>query len=115
MAAEEMLFESGMGVDLHGADSTKAARRAVEDAVRRNSLLFVRTLSRGRRIPLTVEVTVGVPNPESVDTAAVAAALPVGEVRVRCEAGGLAVGVDNGERIVLAVAAVVVRADLDGA
>ena len=114
MAAEEMLFQSGMGVDLHGADSTKAARRAVEDAVRRNSLLFLRTLSRERRLQITVDVTIGVPNPASVDTSAVASVLPVGKANVHCEAGGLAITVDNGEQIVLAVAAVVVRAALDG-
>jgi uncharacterized protein (TIGR02058 family) len=114
MAAEEMLLETGMGVDLHGADATKAARRAVEDAVRRVSLLFLRTLSRDRSRRVNVDVTIGVPDPGSVDTAAVAAILPVGKVSVRCEQGGLALTLDNGERVVLAVAAIVVRLDLDG-
>lgn len=112
MAAEEMLLETGMGVDLHGADATKAARRAVEDAARRVSLLFLRTLSRTRQTRVSVEVTVGVPEPRAVDTAAVAAVLPVGLITVRCEAGGLALTLDNGEQVLIAVAAIVVRMDL---
>jgi uncharacterized protein (TIGR02058 family) len=112
MPAEEMLLETGMGVDLHGADATRAARRAVEDAVRRVSLLFLRALSRRRRTRVSVDVTIGVPDPETVDTAAVASALPVGRVSVRCRHGGLDV-VAGGERVVLAVAAVIVRVEFD--
>jgi uncharacterized protein (TIGR02058 family) len=111
MPTGEMLLETGMGIDLHGADMTKAATRAVEDAVRRVSMLFLRTLSRERRVRVRVDVTIGVPEPERVDTDAVARALPVGRVSVRCEPGGLAVTVAEGERVVMAVAAVVVRLD----
>ena len=111
---EPMLLETGMGVDLHGGDSTKAACRAVEDAVRRVSLLFLRSMSRERRVRLTVDVHVGVPAPDSVNTEAVAAVLPVGPVRVTCEPGGLATKLDNGETVILAVAAVVVRVQRDG-
>ncbi|MBI2760554.1 MAG: Lin0512 family protein [Chloroflexi bacterium] len=111
MASGEMLLETGMGVDLHGADATKAARRAVEDAVRRVSLLFLRTLSRERRVRVSVDVTIGVPNPEAVDREAVAALLPVGKVNVRCERGGLSLHLGEGEEVLLAVAAVVVRLD----
>jgi uncharacterized protein (TIGR02058 family) len=113
MPEQEMLLETGMGIDLHGADATKAARRAVEDAVRRVSLLFLRSLTRGRQARVSVHVTVGVPDPESVDSAAVAAVLPVGRVEVRCERGGLAVTLGNGEQVVLAVAAVVVTMDFE--
>lgn len=114
MANQEMLLETGMGADLHGGDSTKAASRAVEDAVRRVSLLFLRTLSRDRRRKVEVDVRIGVPRPETVDTAAVAAVLPVGRVTVHCEAGGLAVEPVAGDPAIIAVAAVIVRMDLDG-
>ena len=112
MPVQDMLLETGMGVDLHGADSTKAARRAVEDAIGRVSLLFLRVLTRGRQARVSIEVRVGVPDPESVDIAAVAAALPVGRADVRCERGGLDLEA-GGERIVLAVAAVIVRMDVE--
>jgi uncharacterized protein (TIGR02058 family) len=108
----DMLLETGMGIDLHGANSTKAARRAVEDAIGRVSLLFLRVLTRGRQARVSIEVTVGVPDPDTVDKAAVAAALPVGRADVRCERGGLEMEA-GGERIVLAVAAVVVRMELE--
>jgi uncharacterized protein (TIGR02058 family) len=107
-----MLLETGMGIDLHGADMTKAARRAVEDAVRRVSLMFLRSLTRSRQARVSVDVTVGVPDPAAVDIGAVASALPVGRVQVRCEPGGLTVTA-GGEPVVLAVAAVVVKMDLD--
>jgi uncharacterized protein (TIGR02058 family) len=109
---QDMLLETGMGVDLHGADSTKAARRAVEDAISRVSLLFLRVLTRGRQARVSIEVRIGVPDPATVDKAAIAAALPVGRADVHCERGGLELEA-GGERIVLAVAAVVVRMDLD--
>ena len=111
MPGEEMLLETGMGVDLHGGDVTKAATRAVEDATRRVSLLFLRTLSRRRSVKVSIDVTVGVPNPEAVDVAALTANLPVGRAFVRCEPGGLTQTLDNGERVVIAVAAIVVRVE----
>ena len=114
MTGEEMLLETGMGVDLHGGDVTKAATRAVEDATRRVSLLFLRTLSRRQHVRVRVEITIGVPSPDRVDTAAVAAVLPVGRAHVVCEPGGLSIKLDNGETVVMAVAAVVVRVEQDG-
>ncbi len=113
MPAEEMLLEIGLGVDLHGADATKAARRAVEDAVRRVSLLFLRVVSRRRRTRVEIDVTIGVPEPETVNTAMVAEALPIGRVAIQCERGGLAVTLASGERVIMAVAAVVVRVEFE--
>lgn len=114
MSGGEMLLETGMGADLHGGDATKAACRAVQDAVSRVSLLFLRTLSRDRRRRVEVEVRIGVPHPEAVDVDAVAATLPVGRVAVHCEAGGLAVEPITGDPAIIAVAAVIVRMDLEG-
>ena len=89
MTLRPWLLQTGMGVDLHGADDTVAARRAIEDAIRRNSLLFVRHAGLTRREQLRVDVTVGTPHPERVDAAALAALFPLGVVEVRAEAGGL--------------------------
>ena len=36
MSANPLVFEFGMGVDVHGGDGTKAACRAVSDAIRRS-------------------------------------------------------------------------------
>jgi uncharacterized protein (TIGR02058 family) len=90
MAAKPMVLEFGMGVDVHGADGTTAACRAVSDAIRHSSLPFFREVrDRGGR--MLVDVTVGVPDPASVDSARVRRELPHGEVSVRAVSGGLRV------------------------
>jgi uncharacterized protein (TIGR02058 family) len=108
------LTEMGMGVDVHGRDYTKAARRAVSDAIRHSSVSFFRLL--GRSVDeMHVAVTIGIPQPESVDKDAVAAELPHGTVTVQVVAGGLEVPAEAGsDAIVIANAAVVVSFD-DGA
>jgi uncharacterized protein (TIGR02058 family) len=79
-----------MGVDLHGGDSTKAARRAVFDALRHSSLPLLNEI-RERGGEMLVEATVAVPNAASVDVEAVKAEFPHGEVNVLAVEGGLAV------------------------
>src|SRR5207249_6530284 len=79
-----------MGVDVHGGDATKAACRAVSDAIRHSSLpLFQEVRERGGR--MLVDVTVGVPDPLSVNVDLVRRELPHGEVTVRPVTGGLRV------------------------
>lgn len=105
------ITEMGMGVDVHGRDATKAARRAVSDAIRHSSLGFFRMLGKTAS-DMFVDVTIGVPNPESVDTAAVAAELPYGTVTVKAVKGGLEIPSDRGgDSIVMANAAVIVSLD----
>ena len=85
-----LFLEMGLGVDLHGEDSTKAARRAVRDAINRTSLPGMRVLvPEGDMSKMRVDVTIAVPNPESVDTAAVAGEFPYGTVTVTAVPGGL--------------------------
>jgi uncharacterized protein (TIGR02058 family) len=75
MARARCITEMGMGDDVHGKDATKAARRAVSDAIRHSSLSFVRLFGKTPQ-DMFVDVTIGVPNADSVDTAAVAKELP---------------------------------------
>ena len=44
MKAKRVILEMGSGNDLHGGDYTKAAGRAVDDAIHHSSLTFIRTL-----------------------------------------------------------------------
>ena len=107
MAVKPMVLEMGFGVDVHGGDSTKAACRAVSDAIRHSSLAFFQEVrERGGR--MLVEVTIGVPAPESVDTEAVRRELPHGDVTVNAVAGGLRVPLGD---TLLACAAIVVRVE----
>src|SRR2546428_10116017 len=77
-----------MGVDVHGRDSTKAACRGGSDAIRHSSLpLFQEVRERGGR--MLVDVTIGVPDPDSVKVDVVRRELPHGEVTVRAVNGGL--------------------------
>jgi uncharacterized protein (TIGR02058 family) len=62
MARMRCITEMGMGVDVHGKDATKAARRAVSDAIRHSSLGFFRMLGKTAK-DMFVDVTIGVPDP----------------------------------------------------
>lgn len=89
MTARAMVHEFGMGVDVHGRDSTKAACRAVLDALRHSSLPLLRPYLDGAG-RILVDVVVGVPNPESVDLEQVRKEFPIGDVTVVAVEGGLA-------------------------
>ena len=112
MANTRVILEMGAGNDLHGGDYTKAAVRAVADAIHHSSLPLLRTLKLDSRT-MQVAVTIGVQQPDKVDAAAVKAALPHGEVTVKVVKGGLDVPDDEtGDIAVIASAAVAVSLDL---
>jgi uncharacterized protein (TIGR02058 family) len=114
MARVRCITEMGMGVDVHGRDATKAARRAVSDAIRHSSLGFFRMVGKTSK-DMFVDVTIGVPDPDAVDTSAVAKELPYGTVTVTAVKGGLKVDDERGgDAIIIANAAVIVSLD-DGA
>ncbi len=113
MKPKRVILELGTGNDLHGGDYTKAAVRAVEDAIHHSSLTFIRSLGLDASA-MKVEVTIGVQRPERVDPAVVKAALPHGRVTVKVVKGGLDVpDAERGDVAVIASAAVAVRLDLD--
>ena len=112
MAMKRIILEMGAGNDLHGGDYTKAAVRAVDDALHHSSLSFIRSLGVDKS-KLIVEVTIGVQKPEAVDTAAVKARLPVGQITVRAIKGGMDVPDEAvGDVAVIASAAVEVSLDV---
>jgi uncharacterized protein (TIGR02058 family) len=112
VTARRVILEMGTGNDLHGGDYTKAAVRAVQDAIHHSSLTLIRTLGLDSR-KMQVEVTIGVQHPEKVDAVLVKNTLPHGEVSVRVVKGGLDVpGEESGDIAVIASAAVAVRLDL---
>src|SRR5260370_6257170 len=105
MARVRCITEMGMGVDVHGRDATKAAKRAVSDAIRHSSLGFFRMLGKTAN-DMFVDVTIAVPNPEAVDTAAVAKDLPNRCKILKAIAGGLEIPIDLGnDPILIAIAA----------
>jgi uncharacterized protein (TIGR02058 family) len=107
-----VILELGSGNDLHGSDYTKAALRAVQDALHHSSLSFIRSLKIDKS-KLEVEVTVGVQRPEQVDLEAIKNSLPVGKVTVKVVKGGLDVAdAENNDPAVIASAAIAVRIEV---
>src|ERR1700744_1060674 len=113
MARKRVILELGSGNDLHGGDYTKAAIRAVQDALHHSSLSMLRSLGIDAKTQMFVEVTVGVQQPDKVDTEAVRATLPHGIVTVRAIKGGLdVIDRERGDNALIANAAVAVRVEL---
>jgi len=112
MALKRLVLQIGMGTDIRGADYTKAAVRALRDALWHNSLSVADAVG----LPvdaMQVEVTIGVPRPDKVDKAAVLAVLPHGTGTVCVVEGGLEIPNDAGTNTtVIANAAAIVRLDI---
>lgn len=113
MARRRVILELGTGNDLHGGDYTKAALRAVQDALHHSSLTMIRTLRVDARTGMFVDVTIGVQQPDKVDLGKVRASLPHGIVTLKAVKGGLDVPDPEGKDIaVIASAAVAVQLEL---
>ena len=109
---KRVVLEIGMGTDIRGADPTKAAVRALRDALWHNSLYIAKALNMDTD-SMVVDVRIGVPRPELVDKAQVLAVLPHGTGTVTCVEGGLEIMNDEGTgSTVIAQAAAIVRLDL---
>lgn len=112
MALKRMIVEIGMGTDLTGADYTKAAVRALRDALWHNSLTIAAAVGQTGH-DMIVDVIVGVPKPELVDKDAVIAVLPYGKGKVEVVKGGLEIMNDAGTNLtVMANAAATVYLDI---
>jgi len=112
MALKRMVLQMGQGTDIRGADSTKAAERAVRDALWRNFLRIADVLGQPRE-NMDIQVLIGAPRPESIDKAVVAAVFPYGKIEVVCHDGGLEMANPEGtDTTLLAHAAVVVRMEV---
>lgn len=106
MNEKRIILEMGTGNDLYGQDYTKAARRAVQDALHRSSITLFSKLGIDHS-EMRVEVTIGVQQPDAVDCDLVAQDLPRGRASVRAVKGGLDVeDAEEGTRHVIATAAV---------
>ncbi len=103
---QRFIIEMGMGNDLYGQDYTKAAARAIEDALRHSSIPLFEATGLNHDA-MRVQVTVGVHDPDAVDCTALGATLPRGRATVRAVKGGLDVtNPDDGNVIVIASAAI---------
>ena len=112
MTMKRMVTEIGMGTDIRGGDYTKAAVRALRDALWHNGLSIANALGKPTD-SMVVEVHIGVPKPDRVNKAEVLAVLPHGTGTVNVVEGGLEIPNDAGTgSTVMAHAAAVVRLDV---
>jgi uncharacterized protein (TIGR02058 family) len=122
MPYKRYVVELGYGADLHGADATKAAKRAVKDAISRSCLCGLFEIV-GLRDPdgMHVKVRIGCPRPGEVNEEEVLAALPFGSKELEVVDGGLATrGVEVpslgcGDTILVAVASLTVCVNIEEA
>ncbi|MFK7945322.1 MAG: Lin0512 family protein [Paracoccaceae bacterium] len=109
---KRIILEMGTGNDLHGEDYTKAAKRAVQDAMHHSSIGLFRTCGIDPQT-MQIEVTIAAQEPESVDLEAVAAEMPYGQVSARAVKGGLNVPDHMNEgRTIIVNAGILVRLPL---
>ena len=112
MPLKRMVMELGMGTDLQGEDYTKAASRAVMNALRQNSLTIAPAFGRDKE-EMHVVVKVGIAKPDQVDPDAISALLPYGTREVEVHKGGMDTPSEDGTCVtVMANAALIVYLDL---
>lgn len=124
MDYRKYLLEVGTGIDLHGEDETKAAQRAVKDAISHSSMvglgqLFKIGSFKEMSDAMMVDVTVATPNPGKVDGDAVLSVLPEGNRRINVVKGGIRWPVEStaeearSHGVVVANAVITVLVDVD--
>ncbi len=108
MTLSRLILETGMGTDLYGENYTKAACRAVEDAIHHSSLILFRSLNLKSEL-MIVKVTIGIDKPKLVDLGLVKNKLPYGKVTVIAVKGGLNIK-DRDQATVTVIATAAVEA-----
>lgn len=87
---KRFIVEIGTGIDIHGENVTKAACRAVKDAVSRSCLCgLLEILEINHLEDVVVEIQVASPNPEQVDLEKVMAEVPIGRKSAVAVQGGM--------------------------
>lgn len=116
MEPKRFIVEIGTGADLHGEDATKAACRAVKDAISRSCLCgLMEILGIEDLQAMQVDILVACPKPNEVDLEQVRTTVPIGQKTARAVEGGMNVRglcvpkfAPNCDQIVVANAAVTV-------
>jgi len=111
MSMRRIILEMGSGNDLYGEDYTKAATRAVQDALHHSSLTLFKSLNIDPET-MRVDVTIGVQKPDEVDSLIISEQIPYGTVNVNSVLGGMDLP-DPDNDIVSVVATAAVAAYID--
>lgn len=112
------IIEFGLGLDFHGQDVTKAAQKAVKDAISKSCLCGLSEVLQLNDLDqeVLIKVTVAVSRPAELDVQEIAKCLPIGKVTVQGVQGGMTMpGLylprfgDDDDSIEVAVAAIEVE------
>ena len=117
----KFIIEFGLGIDQHGQNPTKAAQKAVKDAVYKACLAGLLEIVRLKDVnDMLVEILIACPHPEQVDKEKVLEALPFGKKEVEVVEGGMIAKTiyqpelgDETDEAFIANAAVTVYVDMD--
>ncbi len=113
MPRKRMVIEYGMGTSLRRRDYTQAARRAVENALWRNSLTLAELFGFPRDA-MQIEVEIGVQQPDQVNTEELKSIFPYGSPTITARHGGLDTPKPDGEGATLiANCAIIVSFDME--
>ena len=114
MALKPLILELGTGIDLHGQNSTEAARRAVWNAVHQSSLKGLGLFGPETSKNMVVEVTVAITRPDEVDKKTVLEVLPHGTGKLTVVQGGLEIEgrEGSGDFTLVANAAVIAKVNI---
>ncbi len=111
---QRMLTEFGMGTSLRRGDYTEATKRALQNALWRNSINLAELFDFPKDA-MRVSVEVAVQRPELVDVAGLADIFPYGDVEISVGHGGLDVARPDGQGnpTVMATVALCVAFDME--
>lgn len=121
MNYQRFLIEFGTGVDLHGMDATKAAQKAIKDAISHCCLCGVREILNVKDPgnALHIQIKIGAPEPEKINTEELMHLMPFGTPEFEVVQGGLYIKglrepkFGDGDHILLVNAALTVWIDTD--
>ena len=109
---KRIILEMGTGNDLYGEDHTKAAKRAVQDALHHSSLTIFKSLNIDPN-SMQIELNLAAQHPEKIDLEDVASTLPYGQVTPKGIKGGLNIFDEVTDRTTVIVnAGIIVRLPL---
>jgi uncharacterized protein (TIGR02058 family) len=114
--SKRYIVEFGTGVDLHGGDVTKAAKKAVKDAVSHCCLCGIEEILGVKDFDesMFLKIKIGSPHPEKVNKSELMEAIPFGKAEIEVVEGGLSFeglyvpSLGEGKTIVMVNAAITV-------
>ncbi len=114
MALKPLILEMGTGIDLHGQNTTEAARRAVWNAVHQSSIMGLGLFGPDTSKNMVVEVTIATTRPDEVDEDIVLGVLPHGSGKLKVIQGGMELeGTEgSGDFTLIVNAAVIAKVDI---